>query len=419
MKKVLKKTVVTGLALAMIAGGSTSVFADGKGKGHDRDDDKRDYKYEYNRGVKFDQKSLINVSNSKNVNIIINFSDVVGGDVEWAIKHIASLAAKRVFEGYEDGTFKPRNTVSRIEAITAAVRLMGLRDQAESQAEMSTDLNFKDADKIEEKYPWAVGYVAVALENDLFTESDTTVQPEKAADRLWATTLLVKALKLDAEAKAKMNTKLPFRDANQIPAGSVGYVAVAVEKGLIDGFEDNTFRPNAPVTRAQLAKLLDRTGDQMPDHDQNTVTGTVAAAVSNNVLLVNKNGVNTPVTLDPNAFVFRGGVRVPATEIKVGDEVRIKLYNNIAIFVEVTKQAPTAPVVDFTVSGRLYSLEWNQGKIAKVGVNTAVYGSTTPNVSYYNVDPNYTIVGNAAQLVYDHEIELKGRNQVVTTIVVK
>ncbi len=29
-----------------------------------------------------------------------------------------------------------------------------------------------------------------------------------------------------------MNTTLTFKDAKQIPAGSVGYVAVAIEKGL-------------------------------------------------------------------------------------------------------------------------------------------------------------------------------------------
>ena len=139
---------------------------------------------------------------------------------------------------------------------------MGLREQAESAAEMSTKLNFKDADKIP---AWAVGYVAVALENDLFTESDDAVQPKKEADRLWATTLLVKALKLNAEAKAKMNTTLTFKDAKQIPAGSVGYVESSDRKGLVDGFEDNTFRPNQPVTRAQLAALLDRTGNQLPE----------------------------------------------------------------------------------------------------------------------------------------------------------
>jgi hypothetical protein len=256
-----KKAVAAGLALTMILGSGTAAFAKPNGNNHDRDDD-RDYQVKFHGNAK--------------VNIILNFNDMNGGDVDWAMRYIASLASKRVFEGYEDGTFKPRNTVTRIEAITAAVRLMGLRDKAESQAEMSTQLNFKDANKVP---AWAVGYVAVAAENNLFAENDTMVQPNKPADRLWATTLLVKALKLDSEAQAKMNAHLSFKDADKIPAGSVGYVAVAVERGLVNGFEDNTFRPNAPVTRAQIAALLDRTGDQMPGSNNDATVGTVSSAV--------------------------------------------------------------------------------------------------------------------------------------------
>jgi len=410
MKGLFKKTVVTALTLSLVVGGATSAFADskGRGKGHD----------------KVDKKPPV-VSNVKNVpvynnihhNIIINFYDVKGGDVEWALRHIASLAGKRVFEGYPDGSFKPRNTVSRIEAITAAVRVMGLRDQAESQEEMSTELNFKDADKIKREYPWAVGYVAVAVENDLFAENETSVQPEKPADRLWATTLLVKALKLDAEARAKMNTKLPFKDAHKIPAGSVGYVAVAVEKGLIDGFEDNTFRPDVPVTRAQLAALLDRANNQMPDAEKDTVTGVVTAPVTNNVLTISKDGVTTSVYLDPNAFVFKGNERISPAAIQAGDTVKVRVYNNVGYFVEIIK--PAVPSTNFTVTGKLFSIEWNQGKITKIGVTTSVYGSTTPQLSVYNVAPDYTIIGNAALLVKDQNVQLSGRDGVVTTIEIK
>ena len=32
-----------------------------------------------------------------------------------------------------------------------------------------------------------------------------------------------------------------------------------VELGLIKGYEDNTFRPNEPITRAEMATLLART----------------------------------------------------------------------------------------------------------------------------------------------------------------
>ena len=88
---------------------------------------------------------------------------------------------------------------------------------------------------------------------------------------LFAATLLVKALGLEADATAKVNTQLTFKDEDKIPAGSVGYVAVATEKGIVTGYDNNTFRPNQPVTRAELAALLDRTDEEMPDNDAQAI----------------------------------------------------------------------------------------------------------------------------------------------------
>ncbi|WP_248927750.1 S-layer homology domain-containing protein [Paenibacillus hamazuiensis] len=399
----MKKAVVSSLALTMALGGTTAAFADGKGKGRDKD---RDDKFEY----KFDNKK-------NSLALKLTFDDIQGKDVEWALRYIASLASKQVFEGYEDGTFKPRQTISRIEAITAAVRLMGLREQAESAAEMNSQLNFKDADKIKSKYPWAVGYVAVALENDLFAESDSEVQPDKPADRLWATTLLVKALKLQNEAKAKMNTTLSFKDADKIPAGSVGYVALAIERKLIDGYEDNTFRPNQPVTRAELAALLDRTGTQLPGSGNSfNVTGTVASAVSGSTLSITKDGQTQQLTIDPNAFIFRGGIKVNPGDLKVGDEVRLNLYDGRVVFVEVTEQADQN--AEITVSGTLNSYTLNSsGKIATVSINQTV--NDTVRTDVYNTASNFTINGDLSLLTNGRAIDLKISNQLVTNIIIK
>jgi hypothetical protein len=395
MKNILlKKMVASGVALTLIFGGGTAAFANGKG--NDKNDDKGNSK----QNVK------------AQTDIRLSFDDIKGNDVEWAMRYIASLASKRVFEGYEDGSFKPRNAISRIEAITAAVRLMGLRDKAESAAEMATHLNFKDADKIP---AWAVGYVAVALENDLFSENDTSVQPQKEADRLWATTLLVKALKLETEAKAKMNTKLTFKDAKEIPAGSVGYVAVAVEKGLIEGFENNTFRPNAPVTRAQLAKLLDVTGDQIGDKD--TVTGTVSAVVYNNVLTINKGGVPTTLVLDANAFIFRNGVKVAASALQVGDQVKVRSYNNLVIFVEVVNPVVVTPPSVNPIGLFAGTTPNANGGIATISITQTINGVAQTTI--YNVSPNVQITGDLSMFVQGHLIELVSTNQLVTTIIIK
>ncbi|MCY9661576.1 S-layer homology domain-containing protein [Paenibacillus chondroitinus] len=404
-KNLMKKAVATGLVLTMVMGGASAAFA----KGNDHDDrgkgnNNNSYTTSINNGKNNNGKI------SGNIQIRINFDDLKGA--QWAMRYIASLASKQVFEGYEDGTFKPDKSVSRIEAITAAVRLMGLREQAESATEMATKLNFKDADKIP---AWAVGYVAVALENDLFTESDDSVQPNKEADRLWATTLLVKALKLESEAKAKMNTQLTFKDAKQIPAGSVGYVAVAIEKGLVDGFEDNTFKPNQNVTRAQLAALLDRTGNQMPD-DQNSTAGTVNAAVYNNVLPVTKAGVTTNYVLHPDAFILRNGVKVAASAIQVGDEVKVRSFNNQVVFVEVTKLADANQ--SFDVVGTLNSTTVDgQGKITSISITQTINGVSQTTI--YNVAANVALTGNLGNFTPTHVVELKGQNQVVTTIDVK
>jgi hypothetical protein len=394
-----KKIIITGLTFAMVVGGSSAAFADGGRHGHNDDDDNDD-RHE-NKQWQYQKKS------EKSHKIRFSFDDIKGADVDWSAKSIASLASKRVFEGYEDGKFHPRDTIKRIEAIAAAVRLLGLRDKAETAAAMQTVLNFKDAEKIAEKYPWAVGYVAVAVENDLFLESENAVQPEKEANRLWATTLLVKALKLEAQAKAKMNTQLTFKDADDIPAGSVGYIAVAVEKGLIAGFEDNTFRPNAPVTRAQMAALLDRTNDQIVGND--AVKGSVTASVYGSTLSVKNGNVAQNVTLDPNAFIFRNGAKVTTAAILVGDQVKIHLYNGVAVFVEVVKVAAAVPVQpqSFTVVGLFNSLTLTpEGKIATITITQTVNGTTQTTI--YTLESNVSITGDQTQLILNHSVELKG-----------
>ncbi|WP_224753619.1 S-layer homology domain-containing protein [Paenibacillus terricola] len=341
-----KKFAISTMAAAILLSGASSAFA----KGND------DHDHDKNNG-KDDKKS------SSNVTINVNFKDEE--DLKWATEYIIRLASKGIVNGYSDGTFKPNQKITRIETIVAAVRLMGLREQAESTAEMNSNLNFKDADQLKKKYPWAVGYVAVALENDLFAETEDQIQPEKPATRLWSTTILVKALKLEAEAKAKSNTKLSFKDAKQIPAGSVGYVQVALEKGIITGYNDNTFRPNQQVTRAELAALLDRTDSQLPNQDDTAVTGTLKASVSNNSLTVVKaDKTEKSLSIDPNVFIFRDNKKAALSDLKAGDEVLVRTYNGKVIFVEVTKMAEATNTLN-DIKGTLKSAGNNSIVVVK------------------------------------------------------
>ncbi|MGG1552146.1 S-layer homology domain-containing protein [Paenibacillus ferrarius] len=316
----MRKLLVGTIAFTMMMGAGTTAFASGGGRDHDDHD---------------------NRNKTRNYPLKLHFKDTQGKEYEWALRYIIDLASRRVFEGYDDGTFKPQATVTRMEAIAAAVRVMGLRDEAESAKAMATKLNFLDAAKVP---AWAVGYVAVALENDLFGETESYVNPNQPADRLWATTLLVKALKLQNQAEAQMNAKLPFADSGSIPAGSVGYVKVAVDQGLVDGFEDNTFRPKQLVTRAQIAALLDRAGNQLPGNSDGLISGTILAPVTGSTVTISTGGQTSTLALDDDVFIFKNGSRVSTAALAIGDTVKIRYYNGSVIYLEVTQPGSSSPV---------------------------------------------------------------------------
>lgn len=334
-----KKLVAAGLSLSLMFGGTSAVSAAFVPPGLQKQMDKWE-KNQNNKGPGKNNGKHNNGKNNKGNNkgkdnryseIKISFKDLEG--LDWARKHIANLAAMHIFEGYDDGTFRPNKPVTRLEAVITAVRLMDLRDEAEAASD--SHLNFKDANLIERKYPQAVGYVAVAAENDLFIETEDMLQPEKPATRLWVATMLIKAMGLEEEARAKMNDRLRFNDASEIPAGSVGYVALAVEKGIVFGYDDKTFKPNKPVTRAEIAAFLDRTGAHMPGFNENAYEGTLIGKVDDDELLLEVDGKLIELPIDADAFIFRDGKETAASQLRSGDYLRVRTYNGTVIFIDV------------------------------------------------------------------------------------
>lgn len=396
---VWKKTIVGVLAVSMLAGSAAGAASakswHGKnGKGHNGNHGK----------------------GKSEVTINFNFYDLDEKDWEWAYPHIIRLASHGVFKGYDDGSFKPRNNITRVETIIAAVRLLGLEAEAQKPENMNAELNFQDFELLKKKYPNSVGYVAVALKNDLFSENESKIQPEKPASRLWASILLVKGLGLEAEALAKMNTDLPFKDADEIPAGSVGYIAVALEKGILSGYPNGTFQPNKPVTRAELATILSRLNVELPgpgNTDNQAITGTVTAAVNGSISVKKSDNTVVTIPLASDVFVFRDDVKAPASAIKVGDQVLVRTYGGKAVFIEVTKEADAA--VQFTDAGKISAFTFDaQGKIATLSLNKEVNG--TGSTVVYNVDPSVKITGGSGVLAANLYVFVKGENNVIKEI---
>lgn len=168
----------------------------------------------------------------------------------WAFGYISELVDKGVLNGYEDGSFRPDDTVTRAEWAKIMVLAAGLP----LVYGFETPDRYFDSHFWDMHDHWANPYVNAA-EDYLAAYGDGSFKPDQAAVREDVTVSMVKLKGYDV-SKVDYSYLSRFSDVNSISNSLKAYVAVAVEKELIDGFEDGTFRGQDTLTRAEAATLL-------------------------------------------------------------------------------------------------------------------------------------------------------------------
>lgn len=86
---------------------------------------------------------------------------------------------------------------------------------------------------------------------------DGSFHPDTAITRQDIAVMVVRAMGQESEALADDGSSLAFRDSDQISV-HIGFIAVAVEAGIITGYEDGTIRPEATATRAEAVVMVQR-----------------------------------------------------------------------------------------------------------------------------------------------------------------
>ena len=140
-----------------------------------------------------------------------------------------------IIKGYEDGTFKPDNTVTRAEAATLIVRMLALDDEVEAG-----DTNFTDvaADN------WASGYVNVAYANGIINGmGDGTFNPNGEVTYGQIVKMIVCALGYEPVALAN----------GGYLGGGYLYAGSSQVTGFTKGVSGTA---NAAASRATVARLI-------------------------------------------------------------------------------------------------------------------------------------------------------------------
>ena len=179
----------------------------------------------------------------------------IGG--HWAEDIIAKWIDAEKINGYPDGTFKPDNPVTRAEFVQILYNVLPDRAVAEETDHTFTDVSEGD---------WYYESVMALLQLGIVAEGET-FEPESYITRQDAMTMIGRAFYVRGLDTAAVEG---FADYGEISDYALDYIAGLVEQGLVGGYEDNTIRPLAQITRAESVKILD--GLDLV-HDKNSLEG--------------------------------------------------------------------------------------------------------------------------------------------------
>ena len=231
-----------------------------------------------------------------------DFTDVSRSD--WYYQFVDYVTSKGYFNGTSETTFAPAENMTRAMFVTVLFRF----DGAKGDRSQSAFTDVAPGEWYTDAINWAAANRIVdGVGNGKFAPNDpiTRAQMCTMIERYLA--LYKKAWKVTLPETGSVSVMV---DENAIPAYALAAVKQCQRHGLVNGFEDGTFRPNDLSTRAQVAAVIYR------------MSYLVQSAKPDNTPSVNPGGtvtppVNPPVTAYTYALYFdaNGGTLIGASPV--------------------------------------------------------------------------------------------------------
>ncbi len=172
--------------------------------------------------------------------------------------------------GYEDGTVRPQGNITRAEVATIFFRL--LTDEVREEY-WSTESGYSDVSSSD----WYNNAISTLSNLGVITGyEDGTFRPNASISRAEFVTIATRFFDYTAEYEGT------FSDVSY-SSWYADFVQAAVDMGLVNGYENGTFRPNASITRAEAVAIVNRVLLRRPDAEH-LLSWAVMNTFSDNVL---------------------------------------------------------------------------------------------------------------------------------------
>ena len=229
-----------------------------------------------------------------------SFPDVSSTKYSWAYEQIEQMANKKIIAGFEDGTFRPENSVTRVDSLLLVSRIAGASESSLSEfVDAAYEAHYADVNVL--GYTAYEKNLAYLLYKGIYTSSELrnfvgNKLGSTPLKRYEAAIILTKIAGGEATAKANTMPVLSYEDSSSIPATAKSYVEFCETTGLMQGMEDNKFNPSFEVTRAQMAVMLHRAMEYLgTTHSIGTVTD--VNKITNSVTYADASGVSKTVNI--------------------------------------------------------------------------------------------------------------------------
>lgn len=277
------------------------------------------------------------------------FADV---ESHWAKRQIALLKGAGVLKGVGEDLFAPEAQMVRAEIAVMLLRALGLEHEVGQYGEDPEDPSpFAD---LKSAPVWSRNHIRLCYEHRLMlgeVKGDGRVcNPNKPITRQEFVVLLVRTMDEDdprdlEDLAAELiddAAMLPFRDRNAIAPWAVGYILLALQEGWLEGYADNTFQPNKPVSRAEAACFMERLEAHLGWRWSARYVGTIVEVdtTANTITILTEDdedeeqpGEELTFELGDECLIYIGKEAADLADLEPEWEVKVFVQEDLAVFI--------------------------------------------------------------------------------------